>query len=96
MKVIKINSTVSRALDYIAQAYKTDSGTLVDSNVGPCVDMKLIADQYDYVRELSEAAHTRGKRGSVLAYHTIQSFKPGEVSPEEAHEIGLEFARRLR
>lgn len=95
MKVIKINLTVSRALDYIAQAYKTDSGTLVDSNVGPCVDMKLIADQYDYVRELSEAAHTRGKRGSVLAYHVIQSFKPGEVSPEEAHEIGLEFARQI-
>ena len=37
-----------------------------------------------------------GKDGEnhVLAYHVIQSFKPGEVTPQQAHEIGREFARR--
>ena len=33
--------------------------------------------------------------GHVLAYHVIQSFKPGEITPQQAHEIGCEFARRL-
>ena len=28
-------------------------------------------------------------------YHIIQSFAPGEVTPEEAHAVGVEFARRL-
>ena len=36
-----------------------------------------------------------GKTGGVLGYHLIHSFVPGEVKPEQAHEIGLEFANRL-
>ena len=36
-----------------------------------------------------------GKMGGVLGYHFIQSFAHGEVTPEQAHEIGCEFARRL-
>ena len=35
------------------------------------------------------------KTGGVLGYHIIQSFAPGEVTPEQAHEIGIEFARRM-
>ena len=35
------------------------------------------------------------KTGGILGYHFIQSFAPGEVTPEQAHEIGCEFARRL-
>lgn len=32
--------------------------------------------------------------GGRLGYHIIQSFKPGEVTAEEAHEIAIELARR--
>ena len=31
----------------------------------------------------------------VLAYHIIQSFSPGEATPDQVHEIGCEFARRF-
>ena len=31
----------------------------------------------------------------VLAYHIIQSFSPGEATPDQVHEIGCEFARRI-
>ena len=34
-------------------------------------------------------------KGKVVAYHGIQSFKTGEVTPEEAFEIGKETARRM-
>jgi hypothetical protein len=34
-------------------------------------------------------------RGTVLARHLIQSFVPGEVSPEKAHEIGLALAKEV-
>ena len=30
-----------------------------------------------------------------LAYHIIQSFSPGEATPDQVHEIGCEFARRF-
>ena len=36
-----------------------------------------------------------GKQHDVLAYQVRQSFKPGEVTPEEANEIGYEFASRF-
>ena len=36
-----------------------------------------------------------GKTGGNVAYHGYQSFKSGEVTPKEAHDIGLETARRM-
>ena len=36
-----------------------------------------------------------GKPGGNVAYHGFQSFRTGEVTPEEAHKIGLETARRM-
>lgn len=36
-----------------------------------------------------------GMKGKVVAYHGIQSFKPGEVTPAEAFSIGKETARRM-
>ncbi len=36
-----------------------------------------------------------GKMGGNVAYHGYQSFVTGEVTPEEAHKIGLETARRM-
>ena len=35
------------------------------------------------------------KLGGVEGYHLMQSFAPGEVTPELAHQIGLELAQRL-
>ena len=36
-----------------------------------------------------------GKAGGNVAYHGYQSFKPDEVTPEEAHQIGIETAKRM-
>ena len=36
-----------------------------------------------------------GKTDKILAYHGYQSFLPGEVTPDQAHEIGVELANRL-
>ena len=36
-----------------------------------------------------------GKTGGNTAYHAIQSFVPGEVTPETAHEIGIKLAQKL-
>lgn len=35
------------------------------------------------------------KTEKILAWHGYQSFRPGEVTPEEAHEIGVELANAL-
>lgn len=36
-----------------------------------------------------------GKEDGTVAYHGYQSFAPGEATPEIAHEIGVELAKRL-
>ena len=34
-------------------------------------------------------------KGTHLGRHMIQAFEPGEVSPEEAHEIGMQLAKEI-
>ena len=37
----------------------------------------------------------RRQRNDVIAYQVRQSFKPGEITPEEANRVGYEFAERF-
>lgn len=46
----------------------------------------------------SQFATTRelyGKTDGIQAHHVIQSFKPGEVTPQKANEIGNDLARKI-
>ena len=50
----------------------------------------------DYARDQFDTMKIRfGKLGGNVAYHAYQSFKGYEVTPEEAHAIGVELAREL-
>lgn len=44
-------------------------------------------------RQMLETKRAVGKEDGVQYYHIIQSFKPGEVTPEQAMEIATEFAK---
>ncbi len=46
-------------------------------------------------REMMVTKGRWSKTDGVLGYHIIQSFAEGETTPDEAHEIGVELARRL-
>ena len=63
-------------------------------------DMKMFVSSINClaVRSYEQMMITKrhfGKTGGNVAYHGYQSFKSGEVTPKEAHEIGLETARRM-
>jgi hypothetical protein len=45
--------------------------------------------------EMLAAKKKFGKEVGVVAYHGIQSFAQGELTPDTAHEIGVKLARRL-
>ena len=36
-----------------------------------------------------------GKQGGIVAIHGYQSFEEEHITPEEAHEIGVQLAREL-
>ena len=44
-------------------------------------------------RQMLDTKRAYGKEDGVQYYHIIQSFKPGEVTPEQALEIAAEFAK---
>ena len=43
---------------------------------------------------IQKTGRVRGE-DDVIAYHLRQAFKPGEVTPEEANQIGRELALKL-
>jgi hypothetical protein len=45
--------------------------------------------------EMIAAKKRYGKDDGIVAFHGYQSFAPGEVTPDTAHQIGIELARRL-
>ena len=82
-KIKPVKSTLSKALDYIENPDKTD-GKMLISSFGCSYETADI--EFGYT--LSQAR----EKGNNLAFHLIQSFAPGEVDYEKAHEIGRQLA----
>ena len=69
-------------------------------NTAPVRNMKqyLLAMLYNAPTTMNlyyERTTGRSQKSDVIAYQVRQSFKPGEVTPEEANRIGYEFAERF-
>ena len=69
-------------------------------NTAPVRNMKqyLLATLYNAPTTMNlyyERTTGRSQKSDVIAYQVRQSFKPGEVTPEEANRIGYEFAERF-
>ena len=85
-KTHPIKSTLKAAIDYICNPAKTD-GSLLVSAYGCSAETADI--EFAWTRR-----HAIDK-GENLGRHLIQAFAPGEVTPEEAHQIGLELAKEI-
>ena len=85
-KTHPIKSTLKAAIDYICNPDKTD-GKLLVSSFGCVAETADI--EFEWTRR-----HSIDK-GTHLGRHLIQAFEPGEVSPEEAHEIGMQLAKEI-
>ena len=46
-------------------------------------------------QDMSAVQQMYGKNTGNIAYHAYQSFKPGDVTPEECHALGVETAQKL-
>ena len=74
---------MKKALDYIQNPDKTDGKMLV-SSFGCSPETADIEFAFTIAQALD--------RGNNLAHHLIQSFEPGEVDYQKAHEIGKQLA----
>lgn len=85
-KIHAIQATVSGAVNYICNEEKTDSSLLISSFA---TSPETAAKDFKFTLSHTDLSDPN------KAYHLIQSFAPGEVSSEEAHQIGQELADRL-
>ena len=83
-----INSTLKKAIRYICNPEKTDGALLIDS-YGCTPETADI--EFEWTRKKSKG----NSKESHLARHFIQSFSPGETTPEQAHEIGKKLADEI-
>ena len=82
-KILARKGPLADGVGYILNEEKTDALLTVHLNCDPGRE----------VREMLDTKQAYGKKDGVQYYHVIQSFKPGEVTPELALEIATEFAR---
>ena len=87
-KTHPIKSTLKAAIDYICDPSKTDG--------------KLLVSTYGCTAETADIEFTWTRSHAIdrgynynMGRHLIQAFSPGEVSPEEAHEIGMQLAKEV-
>ena len=104
-----VKSRLKEVIDYAENPDKTIDKNYVDSDLYAALqyaadDKKTDERMYvSGINSTAKRAYERmtatkkrfGKTGGNVAYHGYQSFQTGEVTPEEAHKIGIETARRM-
>lgn len=83
IKRLSAKSKVGGVLKYITNKEKTDEKIITGVDCNPETakqEMTATKEQWD-------------KAEGIQYHHVIQSFKPGEITPEKAHALGVELAR---
>ncbi len=81
-KILSRRGRLDKAIRYVLNGYKTNEQILTARfNCEPGWELKQMLD----------TKREYGKTDGVQYYHIIQSFKPGEVAPEQALEIAKAF-----
>ena len=79
-------------IEYAENGEKTEDGEFVSSYAcdPATAEEEFMLSKREYLRLTG-----RRPQGDVIAYQLRQSFKPGEITPEEANAIGYELAMKL-
>lgn len=93
---INKGKTVAQCLadrtDYSQNAAKTNDGEFISSY--EC-DPKTADEEFLLTKRQYQHITGRQQKHDVIAYQIRQSFKPGEITAEEANQVGYELAMRF-
>ena len=88
-----VGTAIEDIIDYVKNPEKTDHGKLITS--WQCdsrtADAEFLLSKQQYIKK---TGRVRGE-DDVIAYHLRQSFRPGEITQEEANRLGCELVRRF-
>lgn len=103
IKHIPIYAAPKRMLAYVTNEEKTEHTLVTGLNCSEKYndayeDMKFNFEIYSgerFFKRSIKSDTAKRERQKIRLHHYIQSFKPGEVTPEEAHQIGVEWAEKV-
>lgn len=82
----EMSDGVKEVLSYTTKGYKTGNKEYITGiNCYPETALQQMINTKTAV----------GKNDGILAFHAVQSFKPGEVSPDDCHNLGVKLARMM-
>ena len=86
-----VSQCMTDRTEYAKNSDKTADGEFISAyECDPAtVDAEFLAAKRIYADRTG-----RSQQSDVIAYQVRQSFRPGEITPEEANKIGYEFAMR--
>lgn len=85
-KIHPIKVTLGKAIDYVCKFEKTGNGQYFSS---VNCQYQIAEHEFEFTRE------EMNDKVELLAFHAVQSFKRGEVTPEQAHEIGMQTMKEF-
>lgn len=87
------STAIAKIIDYAENPQKTDNGRLITGYECDTVtaDTEFVLARQHYI----QLTGRRRGRDDVIGYHLRQAFLPGEITPEEANQIGYELAMKL-
>ena len=88
-----VAEALGRTTDYVKNPEKTEGGELVTAyQCNPAIaDQEFLFSKRQYASITGRSQ----KEHDVIAYYLRQSFKPGEITPEQANKIGYDLAMSL-
>jgi hypothetical protein len=84
IKRLSSKGSVKNIINYVLSKEKTNERIISGKDCTP----SNAAEEMNATKNLYE------KTEGITYHHIIQSFKPGEITPEKAHKIGLELAEK--
>lgn len=87
-KLFPITATERKAISYIADGSKTDNGRLIST-------FCCSSDPAQASRDFASVRACGTGKNKILSQHFVQSFKPGEITPERALEVGEEHCEKF-
>lgn len=101
-KILVVHNRLDKSVAYAQNEEKTSLETAIDYALNrdkterTCFETAINCDRDTVYADMMDTKRRWGKVNRIRkGYHIIQSFAPGEVTPEQAHAVGVELARRL-
>ena len=86
IKKLSSKGSIKNIINYVLNKEKTDDRIVSGKDCSPL----------NVTTEMNSTKTLFDKTGGITYNHIIQSFKPGEITPEKAHKIGMELAERQK